>query len=115
MKKLTTLFITALMVTGLTHPLSPWSCRKRAWDGKTAQATGSETVRGGFQGRYERGRNVHHGRHVYNRRSIADTDAAGDIMTGMDTGGGLGADSGTAGAVRSGSCLDNWNRSQLVL
>lgn len=48
-------------------------------------------------------------------RSIADTDAAGDIMTGMDTGGGLGADSGTAGAVRSGSCLDNWNRSQLVL
>jgi len=48
-------------------------------------------------------------------RSIADTDAAGDIMTGMDTGGGITADSGTAGAVRSGSCLDNWNRSQLVL
>ena len=67
MKKLTTLFITALMVTGLTTSAFAAGPAGNERGRDDRESYRSETVRGGFQGRYERGRNVHHGRHVYNR------------------------------------------------
>jgi len=63
MKKLTTMFITGLMVVGLTtsaFAVGP-AGQERERDNRSYQ---SENVRGGSQGRYENGKNGHHSRYV---------------------------------------------------